>query len=86
MSEMTAGSVTVADLYKEIVQVRNDIGAVAVGVRLAEERHITNVNIHDDHERRVRALERSWWRAAGAAAVISVAVSWATAWVTIRGR
>jgi hypothetical protein len=86
MSEIQAGQVTVADLYKEVVQVRQDIGTVAIGVRLAEERHVTNTSIHDDHERRLRALERAWWKVAGAAAVLSAAVSLLTAWLTLRGR
>jgi len=86
VSEIPSGQVTVADLYKEVVQVRQDIGTVAIGVRLAEERHLTNVTIHEDHERRLRALERAWLKAAGAAAVVSVVVSWATAWFTLRGR
>ena len=67
------------------MQVRNDIGTVAIGVRLAEERHITNVSIHDDHERRLRAIERAWWKMAGAAAVISAGVSLLTAWLALRG-
>jgi len=86
MSEITPGQVTVADLYKEVVQVRQDIGTVAIGVRLAEERHLTNVSIHDDHERRVRALERAWWKITGGAAVVSVLVSLLTAYLTLRVR
>ena len=86
MSEIQAGQVTVADLYKEVVQVRQDIGTVAIGVRLAEERHVTNTAVHEDHERRLRALERAWWKLAGAAAVISALVSLLVTWLTIRGR
>ena len=86
MSDIQPGQVTVADLYKEVVQVRQDIGTVAIGVRLAEERHLTNVSVHDDHERRVRALERAWWKITGAAAVISVLVSLLTAYLTLRAR
>jgi len=86
MSDIPTGQVTVADLYKEVVQVRQDIGTVAIGVRLAEERHITNVSIHDDHERRLRGLERAWWKITGAAAAISLAVSLLTAYLTLRIR
>ena len=86
MSDIQPGQVTVADLYKEVVQVRNDIGTVAIGVRLAEERHLTNVSVHDDHERRLRSIERAWWKITGAAAVISVLVSLLTAYLTLRVR
>ena len=86
MSDIQPGQVTVADLYKEVVQVRQDIGTVAIGVRLAEERHLTNVSVHDDHERRLRSIERAWWKITGAAAVISVLVSLLTAYFTLRAR
>ena len=86
VSEIPSGQVTVADLYKEVVQVRQDIGTVAIGVRLAEERHLTNVTIHEDHERRLRAVERAWWKITGAATVCSVAASWLTAVIALRGR
>ena len=86
MSEMQAGQVTVADLYKEVVQVRQDIGTVAIGVRLAEERHVTNTAVHEDHERRLRVLERAWWKLTGAAALVSAVTSLAVAWLTLRGR
>ena len=84
MSDIPTGQVTVADLYKEVVQVRNDIGTVAIGVRLAEERHLTNTSIHDDHERRLRAIERAWWKISGGSAVIAAGVSLLTAWLTLR--
>jgi len=86
MSDIPTGQVTVADLYKEVVQVRQDIGTVAIGVRLAEERHLTNVSVHDDHERRLRSIERAWWKITGAAAVVSVLVSLLTAYLTLRAR
>jgi len=86
MSDIQPGQVTVADLYKEVVQVRQDIGTVAIGVRLAEERHLTNVSVHDDHERRLRSIERAWWKITGAAAVVSVLVSLLTAYLTLRAR
>ena len=86
VSEIPSGQVTVADLYKEVVQVRQDIGTVAIGVRLAEERHLTNVTIHEDHERRLRAVERAWWKITGAAVMLSAVVSLAVTLLTLRGR
>jgi len=86
VSEIPSGQVTVADLYKEVVQVRQDIGTVAIGVRLAEERHLTNVTIHEDHERRLRAVERAWWKITGAAVALSAVVSLSVTLLTLRGR
>jgi len=86
MAELPAGQVTVADLYREMVEVRGEIVKLVTGFSLAEERHVANREIHHDHERRIRALERGWWKVSGAAAVISVIVSLVTALIALRGR
>ena len=86
MAELPAGQVTVADLYREMVEVRNQIGNLVTGFTLAEERHQNDQEVHRDHERRIRTLERGWWKVSGAAAVISVIVSLLTALLALRIR
>jgi len=86
MAELPAGQVTVADLYREMVEVRNQIGNLVTGFTLAEERHKNDQEVHRDHERRIRGLERGWWKISGAAAAISVIVSLLTALLTLRVR
>lgn len=86
MTELSPGQVTVADLYKEIVNVRREVGDVAIGVRLAEDRRAGDLEVRGDHERRIRALERAWWKVAGAAGVLAAAVSLVTALLTLHWR
>lgn len=86
MAELPAGQVTVADLYRELTGMRRDLAEVITGNRLAEDRHTTNVEQHRDYERRLRFLERGWWKALGAAAALSIAVSLITALVTLKVR
>jgi len=86
MSELPAGQVTVADLYREMITMRNLVGEVVVGMRLAEERHANDTAIHADQEKRIRRLEQGWLKVAGAAAAVSVLVSLVTAWLAIRVR
>lgn len=86
MSEIPPGQVTVADLYRELTGIRQDLTSVLTGSRLAEERHNVNVAAHEDYERRLRVLERGWAKLLGAAAAVSVAVSLITALVTLRVR
>lgn len=80
------GAVTTADLYRELVLMREQLTKLVTRGELAEERHQEVKNDLGDHERRIRTLERAWWKVAGAAAVISVAVSLVTALIALRGR
>jgi len=85
VAELPPGLVTVADLYREMVNIREALGEVATGIKIADERHQVNQAVHTDYETRIRALERGWWKISGAAAVISLIVSFAVAYFTIRG-
>lgn len=86
MTEMMPGAVTSADLYREMVEARRQLTELVTSSRIAEERHQGQVDINRDVERRMRAVERAWWKITGAAAVISVAVSLVTALIALRGR
>jgi len=86
MSELPAGQVTIADLYRELTGMRRDLAEVVTGNRLAEERHNINVKDHEDYNQRIRTLERGWWKVAGAAMTVSVIVSLVTALLTLRIR
>lgn len=84
MSELTPGQVTVADLYRELTGIRKDLTEVLSGSRLSEERHNTNVEQHQDYERRLRLLERGWMRTSGAAAAVAAIVSVVTYLLSVK--
>lgn len=86
MTDPQPGSVTTADLYRELVEARRQLTELVTAQRIAEERHLGNVSVHRDHERRLRVLERAWWKVTGAAAVISTVISLITVLATARGR
>lgn len=80
------GAVTTADLYRELVQIRDSLTALVTRGAVADERQATNTADIAELKNRVGLLERAWWKVAGAAAVISVFAGWLTAWFTVRGR
>jgi hypothetical protein len=67
MTDLVAGSVTIGDLYRELVGMRSDLSRV-----LAKQEAIDLINhsaeqIHADHETRIRMLERFRYTLAGLA-------------------
>ncbi len=56
-SEMPAASVTVADLYHEVVAMRADLAALLTKIERADERGVSAERVQTDHEGRLRSLE-----------------------------
>ncbi len=83
MNELAPGTVTVADLYRELTGLRTDVGKALIRLE-----HVDTVNqaaeqLHSDHEARLRVLESFRWKAAGAAAVAGAAAGGLSAWAAI---
>ncbi len=57
MSELPVTSVTVADLYRELVGMRTDVAKVLTRLERVDERNHSADQIHTDHEGRIRAGE-----------------------------
>jgi hypothetical protein len=70
--ELPAGIVTVADLYREVSATRTDVAQamerLAVADALSKRAEFTS----NDHEVRIRTLERFKWQMLGAASAVSV--------------
>jgi hypothetical protein len=69
VTDLIAGSVTIADLYRELVGMRSDLTRVLGHQEATELRNITADAIHADVEVRLRALERFRYTLAGLAIV-----------------
>lgn len=67
MTEIPAGAVTVADLYRELTGLRTDLQAAHMTLRVIEERDQGTRTTLTDHETRIRLLERFRWTIAGLA-------------------
>jgi hypothetical protein len=72
MSELVPGTVTVADLYRELVGMRQDVGKALVRIEVIDSRNKDADGLHADHEQRLRALEAFRWKLAGLAMSVSV--------------
>jgi hypothetical protein len=57
IGEIPASSVTVADLYHELVGMRADLATMLTKMERVDERGMTAERIQSDHETRMRALE-----------------------------
>jgi hypothetical protein len=69
-----AGAVTTADLYREMIGMRTDITRALTVLDAAHQ-------IHQDHESRIRILERFRFTLLGAAIAVSAATSALGTWV-----
>lgn len=67
MNEIPAGSVTIADLFRVMTEMRNDVGNALTRLEVISSRNQAADQLHRDHETRIRAIESWRWRAAGAA-------------------
>lgn len=65
MSELQPGTVTVADLYREMSGMRAEVGSALTELKVIAERNKGADQIHTDHETRIRMLERFRWTLAG---------------------
>lgn len=78
MTEIPPGAVTVADLYRELSGLRNDIQQALTTLKVIEATAPAQLA---DHESRIRALERFRFSLLGAAVTISATVSALGTWI-----
>jgi hypothetical protein len=72
VSELSPGSVTTADLYRELVGLRGDLSALAIRFERVDVVNTAAEAVHNDHEMRLRALEAFRWKLIGACLLVSV--------------
>ena len=65
MSELQPGQVTIADLYRELVGMRQDVGKALVRIEVIDSRNTDAEKLHLDHESRLRVLEAFRWKLTG---------------------
>lgn len=75
MSDIPAGAVTTADLYRELVGMRQDVVRALERLAAVDARNVKADTTHADHEARLRSLERFRFTLLGAAAGCSALAS-----------
>jgi hypothetical protein len=81
MNELPPGSVTTADLYRELIGLRGDLGRALLRLERLDTVNSTAEEIHRDHEQRLRSLETFRWKLAGACLLVSGAAGVLAAFV-----
>lgn len=76
MTDLVPGSVTIADLYRELVGMRSDLTRVLAHQEAADLLHRNAEQVSADHETRLRMLERFRYTLAGIALIGSVGAGW----------
>lgn len=84
MSDLQPGQVTIADLYRELVGMRQDVGKALVRIEVIDSRNTDADKLHADHEARLRALEAFRWKLAGIMLVIAALAGILAGWITQR--
>jgi hypothetical protein len=69
MTDLIPGSVTIGDLYRELVGMRSDLSRVLAHQEATDLINRSADQIHADHETRLRALERFRFTLGGLAIV-----------------
>jgi hypothetical protein len=69
----TVGIVTNADLYRELLAMRVDVGKALTRIEVIDNRNTAADRIHADFEIRIRALEAFKWKLAGGALTMAAA-------------
>lgn len=72
MTDLPAGTVTVADLYRELVGMRGDITSALTKIEVINARDQDAARIDADHEARLRALERFRYALLGASSLVGI--------------
>lgn len=72
MTELAPGQVTIADLYRELTGMRQDIGRALTRIEVMDARTADADRLHTDHEARIRSLEAFKWKLAGAVTVLAM--------------
>lgn len=78
MTELTPGAITTADLYRELVDMR-------VKLAIIETQTATADRVHDDHETRIRGVERFRWILFGASSAVGTLAGIIAALITSKG-
>jgi hypothetical protein len=81
MTDLQAGSVTIGDLYRELVGMRSDLSRVLAHQEATDLINRSSEQIHADHEARLRGLEKFRYTLAGLALVGGAAAGAVGAWV-----
>lgn len=72
MSDMQPGTVTMADLYRELVAMRTDVARALTRIEVIDSRNGDADKLHADHESRIRTLEAFRWKLVGIALAVSL--------------
>jgi hypothetical protein len=81
VTDIPAGAVTVADLYRELTGMRADVVRALTRIEAIDTVNRTADEIHRDHEARLRVLESFKWKLAGASVVIGAVAGSGAAWL-----
>lgn len=80
-SELAPGTVTTADLYRELVGMRSDITKALTRIEVIESRNGDAHTQLGDHETRIRTLERFRFTLLGATMAVSTACGAVGGWI-----
>lgn len=81
MTELAPGSVTVADLYRELVGMRADLSTVLTRQERIDVRSDAADRLNLDHEARLRMLESFRWKLTGIALAVSTVAGTASGFI-----
>lgn len=73
MNELTPGIVTNADLYRELVGIRSDVGRALTHIEVINVRNTAADRLDVDHETRIRTIEAWKWKVTGMAVAVGTA-------------
>ena len=81
MTDLVPGSVTIGDLYRELVGMRSDLSRVLAHQEATDLINSSAERIHADHEARIRVMESAGAKLAGKLAVMAGGTGIASGWV-----
>ena len=77
LPDLPLGTVTMGDLYRELVGMRSDIAKALTRIEVIDTRNVDADRIHSDFEARLRILEKFRYTLAGIAVVGGACAGWA---------
>ena len=80
---LPAGTVTVADLYREMVGMRADVVKALTRIEVLDARNTDADHLHADHEARLRLLETFKWKMIGGMLAIGAVSGGLGAWAGV---
>lgn len=72
MNELPAGTVTIGDLYRELVGMRSDVVKALTRIEIIDSQNNATAGDITDHENRLRGLEAFKWKLTGIALAVGV--------------